>query len=321
MKCPQCARWIQMGLAVLTSSLASAVNAATLEDYTEAPGIELRSTILTSSVQEMTAISAEKVPRVPESGDSFTTSPEIISKQLTTDSPLADSPLIADELSERAIPDSNNSLAVEARTRQHLSQRSVSQRSVSVSPTDNVNGTIPAEAIPRTIVLPPAVPDTTADTAPDTAPVSEEILVAQTMPDDALEPEASEPTRSNASSNLVQATGTATNLKIKPYFNANYNLSGGHDGFAGLEAFYPVIQSPGNNVGFLTGRLTLDVNGDVGGGLQAGYRALFSETTIWGVYSGFDIRETGDNTFGQLGLGAELLLSLIQILRCRRRRE
>lgn len=280
-----------MGLAVLTSSLASAVNAATLEDYTEAPATELRSTRLASSIQEMTAMSAEKVPRVPESGDSFTTSPETISKQLTTGSPL-----IADELSEGAIPDSNNSLTAEARTRQQLSQRSV-------SPTDKVNATIPEEALPRTLVIPPVSPPA----ATDTTLVSEEILVAQTMPDDTVEPEASETTSANASGNLVQATGTATDLKIKPFFNVNYNLAGGHDGFAGLEAFYPVIQSPGSSVGFLTGRLTLDVNGDAGGGLQAGYRALFSETAIWGVYSGFDIRETGDNTFGQLGLGAELL--------------
>lgn len=287
MKCPQCARWIQMGLAVLTSSLVSAANAATLEDYTEVSEIELSSTRLASSIQEMAAMSVEKVPRVPESGDSL----ETISKQLTTGSSL-----IADELSERAIPDSYNGLIAEPRTRQHLSQRSV-------SPTDKVNRTIPEEAIPRTLVL----PSVSSPTATDTTLVSEEILVAQTMPDDTLEPEASETTDSNASDNLVQATGTATDLKIKPFFNINYNLAGGHDGFAGLEAFYPVIQTPGNSVGFLTGRLTLDVNGDAGGGLQAGYRALFSETAIWGVYSGFDIRETGDNTFGQLGFGAELL--------------
>ena len=239
-----------MGLAVLTSSLASAVNAATLEDYREAPVTELRSTMLTSSIQGMTTIPAEKRPVAPEDEYKFTTSPETISKQLK----------------------------------------------------DKVSETIPEEAIPRTIIIPPVSPSA----ATDTTLVSEEVLVVQIMSDDALEPEASE-RDSDASDNLVQATGTTADLKIKPFFNVNYNQAGGHDGFAGLEAFYPVVQTPGNNVGFLTGRLNLDVNDDLGGGLQAGYRALLSETTIWGVYSGFDIRETGDNTFGQLGLGAELL--------------
>ncbi|MEL6248109.1 MAG: hypothetical protein AAFR15_08855, partial [Cyanobacteria bacterium J06627_15] len=106
---------------------------------------------------------------------------------------------------------------------------------------------------------------------------------------------------------VAQETGTAADLMIKPFYRAGFNDVGPNEAFAGFEAFYPLAQVPGSNVTFLTGRINLNVDGDFGGGLQAGYRALLNEGVIWGAYGGFDLRETGDNTFGQLGLGGELL--------------
>lgn len=101
-------------------------------------------------------------------------------------------------------------------------------------------------------------------------------------------------------------TGAAA-LRLQPFFNLNYNEGAGFTGFSSFGGFLPLFQTPGQNVTFIDGRVSVDNTGDFGGGLQAGYRALLNDRTIWGAYAGLDARSTGDRTFTQVGVGTELL--------------
>ncbi|WP_163668284.1 right-handed parallel beta-helix repeat-containing protein [Adonisia turfae] len=101
-------------------------------------------------------------------------------------------------------------------------------------------------------------------------------------------------------------TGAAA-LRLQPFFNVNYNEGAGFKGFSSFGGFLPLFQTPGQNVTFIDGRVSVDNTGDFGGGLQAGYRALLNDSTIWGVYAGLDARSTGERTFTQVGIGTELL--------------
>ncbi len=101
-------------------------------------------------------------------------------------------------------------------------------------------------------------------------------------------------------------TGAAA-LRLQPFFNLNYNEGAGFTGFTSFGSFLPLFQTPGQNVIFIDGRVSVDNTGDFGGGLQAGYRALLNDSTIWGAYAGLDARSTGDRTFTQVGVGTELL--------------
>ena len=113
-----------------------------------------------------------------------------------------------------------------------------------------------------------------------------------------------------AQSPTPEATPTATDaaaLRLQPFFNVNYNEGAGFTGFSSFGGFLPVFQTPGQNVTFIDGRVSVDNTGDFGGGLQAGYRALLNDSTIWGAYAGLDARSTGERTFTQAGVGTELL--------------
>ncbi|MEM9976339.1 MAG: right-handed parallel beta-helix repeat-containing protein, partial [Cyanobacteria bacterium P01_D01_bin.2] len=101
-------------------------------------------------------------------------------------------------------------------------------------------------------------------------------------------------------------TGAAA-LRLPPFFNLNYNEGAGFRGFGSFGGFLPVLQIPGQNVTFIDGRVSVDNTGNFGGGLQAGYRALLNDSTIWGAYAGLDARSTGEHTFTQVGIGSELL--------------
>ncbi|MGD1853689.1 MAG: right-handed parallel beta-helix repeat-containing protein, partial [Leptolyngbyaceae cyanobacterium] len=114
----------------------------------------------------------------------------------------------------------------------------------------------------------------------------------------------------SAQSPTPEATPTETGaaaLRLQPFLNLNYNEGAGFTGFGSFGGFLPVFQTPGQNVTFIDGRVSVDNTGDFGGGLQAGYRALLNDSTLWGAYAGLDARSTGDRTFTQVGIGTELL--------------
>lgn len=103
---------------------------------------------------------------------------------------------------------------------------------------------------------------------------------------------------------------TATPLRITPRLGIGHTSSGGgFDGFTRLEGFVPLLQTPGETLTFLEGRLFLDNDdANLGGNLILGYRTYNANShRIWGGYIGYDNRHTGHNTFNQLGLGIESL--------------
>ena len=98
-------------------------------------------------------------------------------------------------------------------------------------------------------------------------------------------------------------------LRIPARFGAGFTTSGGGFGDHGrIEGFIPLWQEPGEEIGFLEGRLVLDEGDDVGFSLLFDYRGYNEEATrIRGGYVGFDVRGTGNDTFYQLGTGYESL--------------
>ncbi|MFP4123061.1 MAG: right-handed parallel beta-helix repeat-containing protein [Coleofasciculus sp.] len=104
-------------------------------------------------------------------------------------------------------------------------------------------------------------------------------------------------------------TQDLTTLQIKPRWGIGYSTSGaGYDGFTRLDSFLPLRQNPGSMLTFLEGRLQLDNSANLGGNLLFGHRFYNqSLNRIFGGYLGFDSRNTGNNTFHQLGVGLETL--------------
>ena len=96
-------------------------------------------------------------------------------------------------------------------------------------------------------------------------------------------------------------------LRLQPVLNLNHTEGAGFTGFTSVGGFLPIFQTPGQNVTFLDGRVIIDNEGNFGGGLQAGYRTLLNDSTIWGAYAGVDARTASDRTFTQAGFGTELL--------------
>ena len=118
---------------------------------------------------------------------------------------------------------------------------------------------------------------------------------------------ATEQTVSSESVDIAQSDESATSTFIRPRYSINHSEGGGYTGVTGVGAFYPLFQTAGENLIFLVGDLNVSNDGDFGGGLQSGYRALLGDDMIWGVYSGLDVRDTGNSTFTQAGVGAELI--------------
>ncbi|MGB0561415.1 MAG: beta strand repeat-containing protein [Spirulinaceae cyanobacterium] len=112
------------------------------------------------------------------------------------------------------------------------------------------------------------------------------------------------PAQANASS-LTPPPPSA----IRPSGNLGYNSNDlGSAPFTHLDGFFPLWQTPGENLSYVHSRLLVDNNGNLGGSLLLGYRHI-SESGHWvrGAYIGFDQRSTDHNTFQQLGFGLEQL--------------
>ncbi|MGJ3246549.1 MAG: right-handed parallel beta-helix repeat-containing protein [Elainellaceae cyanobacterium] len=115
---------------------------------------------------------------------------------------------------------------------------------------------------------------------------------------------ASEPPESPSASH-----SSASELRVAPRLGVGYNSSGaGFDGATRFEGFIPILQHPGDTLTFLEGRLLLDNSANLGGNLLLGHRS-YSQTLdrLFGGYVAYDIRNTGNIVFHQLGLGIESL--------------
>ena len=73
MTCPRCARWIQLGLAILTCSFASAVHAATLDEY---PDYSPHQTIVQSLTNSLTSATDSTAPGVSTVSVKLSAAPE-----------------------------------------------------------------------------------------------------------------------------------------------------------------------------------------------------------------------------------------------------
>lgn len=101
----------------------------------------------------------------------------------------------------------------------------------------------------------------------------------------------------------------SNDLRIRPRFGAGYITAGGSfDALGRFEAFVPLWQEVGEELGLLEGRLVVGENSNIGGSLLLGYREFNEDhNRIRGGYVGFDVRGTEGGTFYQLGTGYESL--------------
>jgi hypothetical protein len=79
--------------------------------------------------------------------------------------------------------------------------------------------------------------------------------------------------------------------------------------FGSLYGFLPITQTPGSTLTFAETRLNISTEkGRLGGNLALGYRTSFLDANlVLGGYLAYDIRQTGNSTFNQIGAGLELL--------------
>ncbi|MBF2068036.1 MAG: right-handed parallel beta-helix repeat-containing protein [Calothrix sp. C42_A2020_038] len=99
-----------------------------------------------------------------------------------------------------------------------------------------------------------------------------------------------------------------TNNSVFSRFSGSFTSTGTgyQEPYFSIEGFIP-FQNTNNNLTFLEGRLLLSTDSTMGGNLLLGHRFGVSDDAVWGGYIAYDIRNTGSNTFNQIGLGLERL--------------
>ncbi|ODH02817.1 hypothetical protein A4S05_22315 [Nostoc sp. KVJ20] len=112
-----------------------------------------------------------------------------------------------------------------------------------------------------------------------------------------------------SASTAIAQTIPETAPIFTPRFGVRYTTEGaGYESFSSFEGFLPVLQTPGNTLTFLQGKVLLDNDSNLAGNILLGHR-LFSEKAnrIIGGYISYSTRDTGKSNFDQLGLGFEAL--------------
>ena len=106
-----------------------------------------------------------------------------------------------------------------------------------------------------------------------------------------------------------ESTDVSPDLRVRARVGAGYSTaSGGYPALGRFEAFVPLLQTIGEDLGFLEGKLLLNTDDTTAGGLLVGYRGYNDDADrIRGGYLGFDARGTEGNTFYQLSTGYESL--------------
>ncbi|WP_299414105.1 hypothetical protein [Acaryochloris sp. IP29b_bin.148] len=99
----------------------------------------------------------------------------------------------------------------------------------------------------------------------------------------------------------------ASDLRIGPRVGVGANSpSSGTETNTRLETFLPIWQKPGQALTFFEGRLLLDDRANPGGNIIFGHRKYSDRLNrTFGGHLGFDIRNTDNSTFQQLGIGLE----------------
>ncbi|MBW4692178.1 MAG: right-handed parallel beta-helix repeat-containing protein [Lyngbya sp. HA4199-MV5] len=104
----------------------------------------------------------------------------------------------------------------------------------------------------------------------------------------------------------------ATPPVILPQVGASFTAGdsvGVSNSFGSLNGFVPIQQTPGRNITFVEGQVSLSTEGaNPSANLAVGHRFYDGKgDRIYGGYLAFDHRDTGSNGFNQIGLGLETL--------------
>ena len=105
----------------------------------------------------------------------------------------------------------------------------------------------------------------------------------------------------------VSQTDAIPESKISPRFGVDFNSPRSGDderSYGRVTGFIPLWQSTGNGLTFLDTAVRLNSTGELGGTVTVGQRFLQGGLVLGGHLS-YDIRDTGNSTFNQLGLGVE----------------
>ncbi len=122
-------------------------------------------------------------------------------------------------------------------------------------------------------------------------------------------------TISSVSSQHLQIQATDDDAPVKsatlvPWrLGVGYNgSSAGSDAFTRLDTFVPLLQTVGESIAFIDGRLLIYEEGDFGGNIALGYRSYLEDSDLLlGGYVAYDNRDAFNKTFDQFGLGLEAL--------------
>ncbi len=106
------------------------------------------------------------------------------------------------------------------------------------------------------------------------------------------------------------SSGQAADLRVLPRIGAGFTTTGAgyQEPFFSLEGFAPLQQTPGSSLTFLEGKLLFLTDSTFGTNLILGQRFYSpSQNRILGGYISYDVRDTGNNVFHQIGAGFERL--------------
>ncbi|XGW00906.1 MAG: right-handed parallel beta-helix repeat-containing protein (plasmid) [Leptolyngbya sp. BL-A-14] len=164
---------------------------------------------------------------------------------------------------------------------------------------------LPAIAQPETISQPiTSTDDVTASVRATTMSVSKRASDLQPLPPSTLAPTL--PTIAQT----PPTAQTASPPNILPRVGASFTAGDGvgvSNSFGSLNGFVPIKQTPGRNITFVEGQLSLSTEGaNPSANLIVGHRFFDAKSDrIYGGYLAFDHRDTGNNGFNQIGLGLE----------------
>lgn len=133
------------------------------------------------------------------------------------------------------------------------------------------------------------------------------------FPQQSVHPEPLAPSDTNSEiSQTPETTEAAPAIQFRPRIGAQFTTGEGvgyEDSFVGIEGFVPLAQTPERSLTFLEGRLILSTDdAEPGANLVAGHRIYNANLNrTLGGYIAYDFRDTGENTFHQLGAGVETL--------------
>ncbi|MEM6596694.1 MAG: hypothetical protein AAF635_00780 [Cyanobacteria bacterium P01_C01_bin.69] len=151
---------------------------------------------------------------------------------------------------------------------------------------------------------------------PDVAEVPsvavEPVVVAEVPtepPVEIAEPVQTEVAEPEASVVVVEPEQTCSFGRVPSHFSVGVDSElGGAPAFPSIGGFIPVAQVPGRNLTYINGIGRLDDFSDLGANAIVGHRFYDGGgDRIYGGYLAYDLANTGESTFNQIGVGLETL--------------